>query len=174
MQNMKKLISQKLYKTIDWKKVQEEGLKHKIEWCFNIEQSPWSNGVAERMVQSVKRPLRIILGQANLTYRNLAVVFTEVESIVNNRPLTLVSEDTEDIEPITPAELVIGRKMNNVPDPYNRAKEASSLKPMWVKRQRLLNSFWKRWSKDYLVNLQVRQKWKTPKIEQLDGKIVLI
>ena len=163
-----------LYKTIDWKKVQEEGLKHKIEWCFNIEQSPWSNGVAERMVQSVKRPLRIILGQANLTYRNLAVVFTEVESIVNNRPLTLVSEDTEDIEPITPAELVIGRKMNNVPDPYNRAKEASSLKPMWVKRQRLLNSFWKRWSKDYLVNLQVRQKWKTPKIEQLDGKIVLI
>jgi hypothetical protein len=163
-----------LYKTIDWKKVQAEGFKHKIEWCFNIEQSPWSNGVAERMVQSVKRPLRIILGQANLTYRHLAVVFAEVESIVNNRPLSLVSEDTDEMEPITPAELVIGRRMNHVPDPYNRAKEIGSLKPMWIKRQRLLNSFWKRWSKDYLVNLQVRQKWRTPKIEQLDGRIVLI
>ena len=39
-------------------------------------------------MQTVKRPLKKVLGQALLTVQELYTVLTEVESLVNQRPLT--------------------------------------------------------------------------------------
>jgi len=41
------------------------------EWTFNIERAPWWGGAFERMVQSTKRCLRKMVGQASLTYDGL-------------------------------------------------------------------------------------------------------
>jgi len=162
-----------LYRSINWSKVKETGLINKIDWQFSTERAPWTNAICERMVRSVKAPLRIILGSANLTYRQLSVILTEVEGIVNNRPLSLVTDHPDDLIPITPAELIIGRKMNQLPDPNIQHNE-TNIVHLWRKRQATLNSFWKRWRNDYLLAQDVRKKWRTPSHENLVNKLVLI
>ena len=145
-----------LYKKINWKKVEQEGKLKNIEWFFNVEKAPHMNGLAEKMIASAKRPLKIILGNSQLTFRQLTMVLTEVESIVNNRPLTEVSEGLEDFFTITPSELIIGQKMDTLTDPNFRVREGQlDYKSMWRKRQLLLNAFWKKWSTSYLMNLQI-------------------
>jgi len=165
-----------LYRTIKWKDIKKDCQAKGIEWVFNVEKAPWANGLAERLVKSTKQPLRIILGQAQLTFRQLQAVIHEVESILNNRPLSQVGDDPDDLIPITPAELIIGRRMDNLTDPnFHNAKNVSlDFKAMWRKRQLLLNSFWKRWSSSYLQNLNVRQKWRIPNQTDLQDRVVLI
>ena len=40
--------------------------KRRIVWKLNLERSPWMGGIFERMVQSIKRCLRKVLGSAKL------------------------------------------------------------------------------------------------------------
>ena len=162
-----------LYKSINWKTISANGLEQKIEWIFNTEKAPFRNGIAERMVRSVKTPLRIILGSACLTFRQLEVLLTEVEGIVNNRPLALVTDDPDDLIPITPFELINGRKLDQMPDP-NQQRNVTTFPHLWRKRQAVLNTFWKRWQNDYLLSQNLRKKWNTPSHQDLLGRCVLI
>ena len=59
-----------------------------VKWDFNIERAPWWGGFFERMVQLLKRCLRKLVGRAKLTYEELLTGVTEVELILNSRPLT--------------------------------------------------------------------------------------
>ena len=162
-----------LYKSINWSAVANQGKLKSIEWFFNVEKAPWANGLAERMVKSVKTPLRLILGTARLTYRQLSIILTECEAIVNNRPLCNVSDDLQDMTPITPAELIIGRRMEQLPD-YNPRREHSDFQHLWKQRSRCLNRFWKRWTNDYLLQQNVRKKWQEPSDEDLLNRVIIL
>jgi hypothetical protein len=162
-----------LYKSINWKAITTNGVEQKVEWVFNTEKAPFRNGIAERMVRSVKTPLRIILGSACLTFNQLAVLLIEIEGIVNNRPLALVFDDPDDLTPITPFELINGRKLDQMPDP-NKQQNVTTFPHLWRKRQSVLNSFWKKWKKDYLLSQNLRKKWNTPTTQDLLGRCVLI
>ncbi|GBM72540.1 hypothetical protein AVEN_78430-1, partial [Araneus ventricosus] len=74
-----------------------------IHWKFIVERAPWWGGFYERLVKTVKEPLRKILGKALLTFEELSTILSEVEVIVNNRPLTYVENDPGEPEPLTPA-----------------------------------------------------------------------
>lgn len=164
----------KVYQSISWKKIGHDQASKGVNWTFNVPLMPHANGICERMVQSVKQPLRIILGQKTLTFDELTCILSEVEMIVNNRPLDIVNQ--EEMSPVTPAELMYGKRLDNLSDPNFRKQEVSKvdLKSMWRSRQLTLNSFWKKWSKTYLLNLQIRQKWKEPTEEDLLNKVVLL
>ena len=71
-----------------------------LEWKFNVEKTPWWGGVFERLIRSVKRCLRKIIGQAKLNLEELSTIVIEVEMVVNSRPLTYVSPTDLD-EPVT-------------------------------------------------------------------------
>ena len=103
----------------------------------------------------------------------MSILLTEIEGMVNNRPLSTVTDEPDDLTPITPAELIIGRRMDPLPDP-NLRKNHTNFPHLWRKRQEVLNSFWKRWRHDYLLSQDVRKKWRTPSHENLRHKIVLI
>ena len=61
-----------------------------LRWSFNIERAPWWDGLFERMVQLLKRCLPKMVGQSRLTNVELLTSVTEVEMILNSRPLTYI------------------------------------------------------------------------------------
>jgi len=162
-----------LYRSINWNKVTEDGMKTNINWFFSCEKAPHQNGLCERMVRTVKTPLKIIVGNARLTINQLRIIIVEIEAIVNNRPLGVTSNDPNDFTPITPMELVNGRRLEHLPDP-NVRKNITSFQHLWRKRQSILNGFWVRWTKDYLIEQNIRRKWKIPTKDNLLNKLVLI
>ena len=93
-----------------------------MKWSFNLEKAPWWGGVFEKMIQSAKRCLRKTIGNARLTYDELITSVTEVEMILNSRPLSYVS--SEDIEePLTPSHLLVGYRVLSLPDPMTSADD---------------------------------------------------
>ena len=81
-----------------------------IKWQFNLAKAPWWGGIFERMVRSTKRCLKKAIWSRRLTYEELYTVLTEVEAILNSRPITYL--DPNDIEePLTPSHLYCGRRV---------------------------------------------------------------
>eukprot|EP00112_Aurelia_sp_Birch-Aquarium-sp1_P019023 Seg4627.3 transcript_id=Seg4627.3/GoldUCD/mRNA.D3Y31 product="hypothetical protein" protein_id=Seg4627.3/GoldUCD/D3Y31 len=130
-----------------------------IIWRFMLEKSPFFGGFYERMVQVVKRCLRKILGSAKLNYEELVTVITEVEGTINSRPLTYIySDDIE--EPITPAHLIMGRRILTLPSKPDELEDEDYIDTSTTLQRRarylnsLLESFWKRWRNEYLLSLR--------------------
>ena len=176
----------KLLKTIfDCQEVKDYLSNVGVEWVFNLEKAPWWGGVFERMVKSTKRCLRKIVGQARFSFDEMHTALVEIEGIINSRPISYLSSDDVE-EPLTPSHLLVGRRILNLPDHLNyhaedgddefeitdetlqrRAKHLSSV----------LNHFWKRWSKEYLLELRDahRQKRSTSTSTNIRvGDVVLV
>ena len=74
-------------------------------------QSPSSShfgGAWESLVKSSKRAIFNILGKESLKEENLSTVICIAEQLLNNRPLTAVSSDVEDLNTITPNHFLVG------------------------------------------------------------------
>jgi hypothetical protein len=137
----------------------------RVNWRFNMERAAWWGGVFERMIGCMKRCLRKMIGRATLTYEELLTAVTEVEMVLNSRPLSFVSPQDHE-EPLTPSHLLTGRRLLGLPD--NLCHETSldtdfELNPNLInKRMRHLNRtlehFWKRWKSEYLIGLRETHK----------------
>ena len=131
-----------------------------IKWVFNLPKAPWWGGVFERLIRSMKRCLCKILGQSRLTYDELLTATVEVEGVLNSWPLTYVSMEDID-EPLTPSHLPTGRRILSLPDHLCRHNdEVSQFEsgPNVLTRRvkylnRLLQQFWSRWRREYLLEL---------------------
>jgi hypothetical protein len=100
-------------------------------------------------------------------------LFCEVESILNCRPITLVSNDAGDPEPLTPNNLLLIHQRNVQPPGYF-TKDDNFVRRKWRQIQYLQDQFWKRWIREYLPLLQQRQKWFLPKRNLQHNDIVLV
>lgn len=152
-----KRANKELGQLLQNKRTQDFAANQGITWKFILEKAPWWGGYYERMVQLVKRSLRKVLGKAQLSFEELLTVLTEVEGVLNSRPLTYVYSDITDQEPLTPSHLVIGRRLATLPNPAELSDDeetASSLERRARYLSRLLEHFWKRWSNEYLVGLR--------------------
>ena len=129
-----------------------------VVWSYNIEGAPWWGDFFERMVKSVKRCLKKVIGSAKLTYEELLTILIEVECVLNSRPLTYVYDDAT--EPLTPSHLVLGKRLltSSTNRSYGNQAEASSSRDELQKRaqhlEMVLNHFWNRWRKEYLTELR--------------------
>ena len=63
----------------------------------------------------MKRCLKKTVGRARFLYDELVSAVIEVESVTNSRPITYVTADDFE-QPLTPAYLVCGRRLLNLPD----------------------------------------------------------
>jgi transposase InsO family protein len=80
-----------------------------IKWEYNPPASSHMGGVWERQVRTVRKVMNSILREQVLDDERLITVFTEVESIVNSRPITSVSDDPKDREALIPNHLLLLR-----------------------------------------------------------------
>ena len=125
----------------------------KIEWKFNLERAPWWGGFFERMVGSVKRCLRKVLGNARLTSDELLTVLVEIEATLNS--LTYEYDELDE-EALTPSHLIFGRRIKSMP--YEPIEEEMEGEDSCSRRFRFLSlrlaHFWKRWRTEYLAGLR--------------------
>ena len=73
-----------------------------IDWQFNSPEAPHFGGVFERMIKAAKRAIYAVLKEADVDDEELQTMFTGTESLLNSRPLTIVSGDVNDELVLTP------------------------------------------------------------------------
>ena len=140
-----------------------------LEWNFIPPYAPWHGGFWERIVRSIKTPLRKIAGGANLKESELITLLTSIEAVINSRPLTTL-RGADSYRVVTPAELLCGRPLQQV------AAASTDFAP--TKRiqhlEEVQRQFWKQWQSCYLPTLQQRSKWNASTPGVKEGDIVLL
>ena len=127
-----------------------------ISWKFNPSYASHMGGEWERVIRSICKILTVLLGQQLVNEEMLRTLMAEVQGILNSRPLTPVSNNPKDLELLTPNHLLLLRANPNLP-PGVFAKEDTYCKRRWRQVQYMSEIFWKRWFKEYLPTLQLRQ-----------------
>ena len=117
--------------------------------------------------------MKALLRQQVLDDESLNTLMCEVESIVNGRPITKVSDDPRDLNALTPSHLLLLRAGTAMP-PGVFSKEDNYTCRRWRQVQYLSNIFWSRCTKEYLPSLQQRQKWTKPQRNLAVNDIVLL
>lgn len=147
-------------------------LEH-TSWHFICPHAPNFGGLWEAGVRSTKTHLRKVVGTTTLTYEEMSTVLAQVEACLNSRPLTLLSDDPNDPLPLTPGHFLVGEALLNITDDNYTNCNIHGL-DRWRLTQKIVNDFWSRWNKEYLVNLNQRHKWNTPSAEpELDSVVIL-
>ena len=145
-------------------------------------------GFYERLVGTVKGTLKKSIGKICLTEKKLKTFLAEAEAVTNSSPLVYVGEDFGSGFSHTPADVLGLNPKAGIPvieihgphDPdYGKKSSTDKLVEIWGKGQQHLNSLWKVWKDDYLLNLPERRQThvKGPRIqaaeEPKEGSIVL-
>lgn len=135
--------------------------------------SPHFNGLAEASVKMAKSALRKVIGDNKLTFEEMSTFLAQVEAALNSRPLCALQTDGTDINALTPGHLLTGAPLTAVPEP-NVLDEKMSVSNRWHLVQQLSQHFWARWSREYLHQLQQRQKWNTAADNLAVGDVVVV
>ena len=142
-----------------------------LPWKFIPERSPWWGGWWERLVGVVKASLRKTLHLSSLCEDELRTVLTELENVVNQRPLTYVSDLPDSIPALSPAHFLTASYPVMEPWVQDSGSLLRSAHGAWVA---VGNKLIDRWRHEYLTSLRVwrdaRSGGKTPAV----GDIVLV
>ena len=153
--------------------IQSYLLQQKITWETVPVRAPHFGGLWEAAVRSTKFHLKRVIGERRLKYDELETVIIQVEACLNSRPLgAMASHPLDGVCPLTPGHFLIGRALKSYPE------EAINFNPTplqrWVHCQKIIQGFWKRWSQEYLQQLQRAVKWHKREKNFQPGDIVLL
>ena len=152
-----------------------------IQWRFIPKRAPWYGGFWEHLIGLTKTTLRKVLGKALVTLPVLQTVIVEVEAVLNDRPLTYVSADLRDPEPLTPSHLLCGRRVTSLPHTImddeisDPTYGVASVRETAKRQSQLIQHFQSRWSKEYLTSLHEHHKTSGKTKQEIQvGDVVII
>ena len=100
-----------------------------------------------------------MIGQAKFSYDEIHTALVEVEYVS--------SDDTE--EPLTPSHLLVGHRILSLPDNLSYLELDDDFEVIDLLTQRrakhlnsVLNHFWRKWSKEYLLELRESHQHQRP------------
>ena len=115
---------------------------HDIQWSFNPPEASYQGGIWERMIRSVRTILDALLKEQLVNDETSSTLLYEVERMLNNRPLTSLSDNPNDREPLTPSKRLLLRSNSCLPPDVFKSHDKCSKR--WRQVQCLADSFWKR------------------------------
>ena len=83
-------------------------------------------------------------------FEDFTTPLTQIEAILNSRPITSVSNDPNDALALTPRHFLIGRPITALPESKTTRKETISLTRQKKRMDNLIRDFWKKWSTDFV------------------------
>ena len=129
--------------------------QQKIRWTFNPPTASHMGESWERMIRSVRRILSSLLTSQSISEEVLQTAMTKVEWIINSRPLVPITLDPKNEEPLTPNHLLLLKANPNVPPGLFDNKDCC-------------------WTREFLFNLNHRQKWFQQQRKAQKDDIVLL
>ena len=159
-------------KELQHEKIYGQLLDKEIVWKFTPPHSSHMGGVWERQIRTIRKVLQGVVQEQPLSDESLRTLMCEVESILNNRPITPSSDELSDLQALKPHHLLLLK--GGPPMPPCLSDRRDVYKRRWRQVQYLAAIFWKRWIRQYLPELQRRQKWLHAKPNVSVGDLVLI
>lgn len=143
------------------------------QWKFNPPSAPHFGGKWEAGVKSVKYHIKRVVGNQLLTYEEMTTFLTQVEAVLNSRPLCPLTDDPDDLQALTPAHFLIGSSLSIVPEPSLEFEKFTHLS-RWQLTRQMLESFWSHWSNEYLQRYLSIYKWNREFPSLQEGFFVLV
>ena len=146
--------------------VKEELGRRSVSWRFIPKRAPWFGGFWERLIGLSKTAIKKVLGRRHVSLLILETITVEIEATLNDRPLTFVSSELGDPEPLTPAHLLHGRRITCLPYELvemdeltdSSYREAGQIQKKAKVQAAVLRDFRKRWRHEYLTSLREHHK----------------
>jgi len=110
------------------------------------------------MIRSVRQILSVFLKIQMPTDEVFSTLMAEVKGLLNSRLLVPVVMNPIGDEPLTPNHLLLMRGDCTLPSGLVERKDCYA-KQRWKQIHYLANQFWVRWVREFLPNLNLRQKW---------------
>ena len=103
-----------------WDKIAKITARSGTIWDFIPAGSQYKNGLAEARVKATKSTLQhvlatsIVLTKPTINYAELTVLLSRVSNIINDRPLGVRLLSSDELVPVTPNMLLLGRTGGSV------------------------------------------------------------
>ncbi|XP_054706547.1 uncharacterized protein LOC129216358 [Uloborus diversus] len=172
IEDLSKIISDKL--------LSQFLTKERIVWKNIVERAAWWGGFYERLVKSVKDCLRKIVGKALLNFEEMSTLLTEIETVLNLRPLTYVYNENSEPLPLTPMHFLNFGREPQYPINFAEIVENESKRSSLLKRKKyqslLLRQLWIKWKQQHLLDLRTVHSLNNPNKQPAlkIGDVVLI
>lgn len=169
-------IGAQQYLALDTNEIKKYASTVQIHWKFIPPRAPNKGGLWESAVRSAKYHIVRVTNGNPLNYEEYTTLFTEIEGILNSRPLcykpVAVDSDSRSVA-LTPAHFLVGSPIV-APCPIKTEGTRLSLLKRYELIQEQIRSFWLKWSKEYLHQYQQRYKWSYPSRNlQVDDVVIV-
>ena len=148
-------------------------LSQKVKWKLTPVKAPHFGGLWEAAVKAAKYHIKREVGHSRYTYDELETILCQAEACLNSRPLGVMASHPIDGQvPLTPGHFLIGRAIKAYPTEtvdYN-----PGLLQRWAHCTKVVQRFWRRWSNEYLQQLQRATKWHRKTRDYAIGDFVLL
>ncbi|CAB0004530.1 unnamed protein product [Nesidiocoris tenuis] len=150
-----------------------ETSKNGTTWHFIPPSAPHFGGLWEAGVKAAKRLLKVTLRTLVPTLQEFITLTTQIESVLNSRPITAFSTSPDDMKVLTPGHFLVFRPLNAAPVDVTLT-DRTALRSRWETCQHAFNCLWKRWQQEYLADQQKQTKWLTPGRAAKVGDVVIL
>ena len=147
-----------------------------IEWTLLPPYASHRAGVWERLIRSTKRTLSALFEKEKVESDVFNTVIAHAELLVNNRPITQLSNDNINLNALSPCQILYPG-IEVVDDPMLvrlQAADAEMLQHAHNRAIHLVRAFWKKWLSDYVSALKHRQKWEATRPNLKENQLVLL
>ena len=153
--------------------IQSYLLNQRVRWELTPVKAPHFGGLWEAAVKAAKYHIKRLTGGKMYTYDELETIFCQAEACLNSRPLgVMASHPLDGMVPLTPGHFLVGRALKSYP------VEMMNFNPTplqrWAQCHKISQKFWKRWSTEYMVQLQKAVKWHRKTRNLQVGDVVLL
>ncbi|XP_046812041.1 uncharacterized protein LOC124421223, partial [Lucilia cuprina] len=142
-----------------------------FQWSFIPPNAPHMGGLWEAGVKSFKSHFKKITQNSKYTFEEFTTLLTRIESVLNSRPLSPMSDDPNELLALTPGHFLRGAPLLSLPE---APMETLTLRDRWEKLKFIHHQFAQRWKDEYLKELQKRYKWQNSEENLCVGQLVVV
>lgn len=162
--------------------VKEQLGRRGLSWKFIPKRAPWYGSFWERLA-GLTKAIKKVLGQRHISLPTLETIIVEIEAILNDCPLTYVSSELTDPEPLTPSHLPHGKSITFLPHQSVEIDEltdptfgdASQTHKRANVQRAILRHFQTRWHHEYLMSLRDHHRTPGNNIQSVKkGDVVIV